>query len=293
MNAPLAGLRIVEVSATGNFDGSGAMDYTVNCSSGFPIATGPSKEKSRSTMYSRRGMSLPACIWPQGCSRPSAPADSRAKGRRWCSRFSDVMLATVASLGYVAAVQVNGTSREPTGNDLCGAFGRNFKTADAREIMIVAISDRQWRAIGKATGLAEKLAMIGPLMDVDLATEGGLFSARHALAAVLEPWFAHHTLAQIGERFEGSGVLWGVYRDFKQLVEEDARCSIANPMFGRIEQPGIGPVLAPRGPLSFSANDMPPPMPAPVLGGDTAAVLEELVGLTRREIGRLHDRKLM
>ena len=135
--------------------------------------------------------------------------------------------------------------------------------------------------------------MIGSLMDVDLATEGGLFSARHALAAVLEPWFARHTLAQIGERFEGSGVLWGVYRDFKQLVEEDARCSTANPMFGCIDQPGIGPVLAPRGPLSFGANDMPPPMPAPVLGADTAGVLEELVGLSQTEIGRLHDRKLM
>ena len=282
---------LIMMRLIGNFDGSGAMDYTVNCSSGFPIATGPSKEPINHVLPAwdvAAGLYLSV-----GLLAAERTRRLEGKGQEVVLALSDVMLATVANLGYVADVQINGTSREPMGNDLYGAFGRNFKTAEGREIMIVAISDRQWRAIGKATGLAERLAMIGPLMDVDLATEGGLFSARHALAAVLEPWFARHTLAQIGECFEGSGVLWGVYRDFKQLVDEDARCSTANPMFGRIEQPGIGPVLAPRGPLSFSANDMPPPMPAPVLGGDTAAVLEELVGLSGKEIGRLHGRKLM
>ena len=282
---------LIMMRLTGNFDGSGAMDYTVNCSSGFPIATGPTKEPINHVLPAwdvAAGLYLSV-----GLLAAERTRRLEGKGQEVVLALSDVMLATVANLGYVADVQIHGTSREPMGNDLYGAFGRNFKTADAREIMIVAISDRQWRAIGKATGLADKLAMIGSLMDVDLATEGGLFSARHALAAVLEPWFARHTLAQIGERFEGSGVLWGVYRDFKQLVEEDARCSTANPMFGCIDQPGIGPVLAPRGPLSFGANDMPPPMPAPVLGADTAGVLEELVGLSQTEIGRLHDRKLM
>lgn len=276
---------------TGNFDGTAAMDYTVNCSSGFPIATGPSKEPINHVLPAwdvAAGLYLAV-----GLLAAERTRRLEGNGQEVVLALSDVMLATVANLGYVADVQINGTSREPMGNDLYGAFGRNFKTADAREIMIVAISDRQWRAIGKATGLAERLAMIGPLMEVDLGTEGGRFGARHAIAAVLEPWFFRHTLLQIEERFDGTGVLWGVYRDFKQLVEEDVRCSTANPMFGRIEQPGIGPVLAPRGPLSFSANAVLPPMPAPVLGADTAAVLEELVGLSRTEIGRLHDRKLM
>jgi 2-methylfumaryl-CoA isomerase len=75
--------------------------------------------------------------------------------------LADVMLATVSNLGYVADVQMNGAVRPPLGNDLYGAFGRDFATAEGRRVMLAAISNRQWRAIGKATGLAPQLAMIG------------------------------------------------------------------------------------------------------------------------------------
>ena len=199
------------------------------------------------------------------------------------------MLATVANLGYVADVQINGSSREPIGNDLYGAFGRNFATADQREVMLVAISDRQWKAIGKATGLTQKFAMIAPLMDVDLASEGGRYAARHAIAAVLEPWFAARTITQIKDAFDGAGVLWGIYQDFEQLVAEDPRCSVANPMFGEVDQPGIGRVLSARGPLAFKRNAVPPPSAAPILGQDTTAVLEQIVGLSAAKINALRS----
>ena len=166
--------------------------------------------------------------------------------------LADVMLATVANLGYVADVQVNGAVRPPMGNDLYGAFGRDFRTVDGRHVMLAAISNRQWRAIGKATGLADRLAMIGPVMDVDMATEGGRFAARAAIAAVLEPWFAGRSLDEVRAALDGSGVLWGPYQDFGQLVREDWRCSPANPMFADIEQAGVGRVLANGTPLGFS-----------------------------------------
>ena len=72
-------------------------------------------------------------------------------------------------------------------------------------------------------------------------------------------------------------MLWGPYQDFGQLVREDPRCSTVNPMFGAIEQPGIGTLLAPRSPLAFSASGTPDPLPAPTLGADTASVLQSLV----------------
>jgi 2-methylfumaryl-CoA isomerase len=113
----------------------------------------------------------------------------------------------------------------PLGNWLYGAFGRDFPTRDGRHVMLAAISNRQWRAIGKATGLSEKLAMIGPLMDVNLDDEGGRYAAREAIGAVLAPWFAARTLAEVRTAFEGSGVLWGPYQDFGQMAREDPRCS--------------------------------------------------------------------
>lgn len=265
---------LIMMRLVGNFDGSAAMDYTVNCASGFPIATGANEEPVNHV--------LPAWDVAAGLYLAlGVLAAERARrldgnGQEIVLALSDVMLATVANLGYVADVQVNGASREPIGNDLYGAYGRNFKTADNREVMVVAISDRQWRAIGKATGLSDRLAMIGPLMEADLATEGGRYTARHAIHAVLEPWFAARTLAQIGDALNRGGVLWGPYQTFKQLVEEDARCSTANPIVGALDQPGIGRIRSVRTPLSFSRNPVPPPRRAPLPGEDTEAVLRAL-----------------
>jgi 2-methylfumaryl-CoA isomerase len=173
------------------------------------------------------------------------------------------------------------------GNELYGAFGRDFETRDARRVMLVAISNRQWRAIGKATGLADKLAMIGPLLDVDMDDEGGRFAARHAIAAVLAPWFAARALSEVSVAFAGTNILWGPYQDFGQMVREDPRVSAANPLFAEMEQPGVGRILAPASPLTFA--DRPPPRPAPALGADTDAVLSEVLGLPDAAIARLHD----
>ncbi len=53
--------------------------------------------------------------------------------------------------------------------------------------MIIALTPRQWRALGQATGLAERLAMIGPMMGVDLDTEAGRYEARDMIAALRRP----------------------------------------------------------------------------------------------------------
>ncbi len=282
---------LIMMRLVGNFDGSAAMDYTINCASGFPIATGPSREPVNHVLPAwdvSAGLYLALGVLAAERTR-----QREGTGQEVVLALSDVMLAAVSSLGYVADVQINGSSREPIGNDLYGAFGRNFKTADQREVMLVAISERQWKAIGKATGLTVKFDMIGPLMEVDLGTESGLFTARHAIAAVLAPWFATRTLEQVKEALNGSGVLWGVYLDFRQLVDEDRRCSTDNPMFTTVDQPGIGQVLSARSPLAFTRDDVPQACAAPVLGQDTACVLENLLGLAPAEIGRLRERRVL
>jgi 2-methylfumaryl-CoA isomerase len=282
---------LILLRLTGNFDGSAALDYTVNCASGFPIATGQNSDPINHV--------LPAWDVAAGLYLSvGLLAAERVRAQQGCGQevtlaLSDVMLATVGNLGYIADVQVNGSVREPIGNDLYGAFGRNFKTADKREVMVVAISERQWEALGKTTGLATKFAMIGPLMDVDLSTEGGRFQARHAIAAVLEPWFAARTVEEIRKIFHGRGVLWGLYQDFRQLVEEDHRCSLANPMFGEIDQAEIGRILSPRVPLAFSRNATLPPSASPGLGQDAGNVLRDLLGLSPAEIRRFQERGVL
>jgi 2-methylfumaryl-CoA isomerase len=131
--------------------------------------------------------------------------------------------------------------------------------------------------------------MIGPMMDVDLDTEEGRYTARDAIGALLGRWCGARSLDGIRQAFAETGVLWGPFQDFLQLVRNDPRCSPANPLFAEIEQPGIGRYPIPGLPLDFMAAPRQPPRPAPLLGEHTDIVLGECLGLSSAEIGRLHD----
>ena len=262
---------LIMLRLAGNHDGTSAVDYSVNCASGFPYATGHGASPVNHVLPAwdvAAGLYLAA-----GLLTAERVRRIHGHGQEVTVALSDVMLATVGNLGYLADVQINGVSREPDGNSLYGGFGRDFRTADGRDVMVVALTTGQWRALEKVTGLADRFAMIEPMMDVDLTTDRGRYRARHVIAAVLEPWFSDRTLDQVSAAFDGSGALWGPYRTFAQLVDEDDRCSTQNPMFSEIEQPGIGMLLTPRSPLSFSRNQVPGAMPAPVLGADTDQVM--------------------
>jgi 2-methylfumaryl-CoA isomerase len=298
---PLPGLDYLSLKAArddvivlrliGNRDGSAAVDYTVNAASGFPLVTGPQQDGGGTPVNNV----LPAWDVATGLYLSTALLAAErhrtrtGQGQEVVAALADVMLAMMGHLGYVGDVQVNGTSRPALGNDLYGSFGRDFAAKDGRRVMIIALTPRQWRALGRATGLSDALATIGPRLGVDLDTEAGRFEARDAIAAVVAPWCAGKTLAEIEAKFAGSGVLWGPFQDFATLVNSDPRCSTANPLFAEIEQPGIGRYLMPGLPLDFSAAPRQPTRPAPRLGADTDRVLSEVLGLSAAEIGRLHD----
>jgi len=282
---------VILLRLIGNRDGTAAVDYTVNAASGFPLVTG----QSGSTVGAPVNNVLPAWDIAAGLYLATALLAAerhRARtgdGQEVVAALADVMLATVGHLGYVGDVHINGRARPAIGNDLYGSFGRDFATADDRRVMIIALTPRQWRALGRATGLADKLAMVGQMMEVDLDTETGRYEARDAIAALLARWCGGKTLPEIKEAFAGSGVLWGSFQDFVELVRDDPRCSPVNPLFAEVEQPGIGTYPMPGLPLDFGAVPRLPTFPAPRLGEHTDAVLSEVLGLPGREIARLHN----
>ena len=282
---------VILLRLIGNRDGSAAVDYTVNAASGFPMVTGPTSAGGGAPVNNV----LPAWDIAAGLYLATALLAAerhRARtgaGQEVVAALSDVMLAAVGHLGYVGDVHINGRARPAIGNDLYGSFGRDFAAADGRRVIIIALTPRQWRALGRATGLAEKLAMLGQMMEVDLDTETGRYEARDAIAALIARWCAGKTLADIREAFAGSGVLWGPFQDFVELVREDPRCSPQNPLFADIEQPGIGRYPMPGLPLDFGAAPREPTLPAPRLGQHTDQVLSQVLGLPDGEIARLHD----
>lgn len=278
---------LIMLKLTGNYDGSTAVDYTVNCASGFPMVTG---DGTRPVNHALPAWDVAAGLYlATGALAALHHRRETGKGQEVSLALSDVMLATVGNLGYLGEVQMNGTQRPAIGNHIYGGFGRDFATADGRIAMVAAISDKQWQALCDATGTTERMPYVARLMDVDLEDEGGRYQARDLIAAVLAPWFAARTLDEIRTAFEGTGVLWGPFQDFRQLVAEDRRCSTANPMFREAEQPGIGTYLTPHSPLAFTAAPRGDIVPAPALGQHTEAVLAEVLNLPSGEIGRLFD----
>ena len=280
---------LIMCALTGNPDGSSEVDYTVNPATGFPWATGP------------RDLSVPlnsvlpawdvamgelACI---GLLAAERHRTRTGEGQLIRLALSDVAFAMVGNLGRIGEVQVGGQDAERDGNYLYGAFGHDFGTADGRRVMVVALTGRQWKALVDVTGTAEAFRSLEGVSGHDLSSEDGRFGARDLIAAVLRPWFGARTLDEIREAFEDTGVSWGPYQTFRQLVEEDPRASEENPMFSRLEQPGVGSYLVPASPLELTAAGRMPARPAPDLGQHTEEILAGVLGLGTAEIGKLYD----
>ena len=284
---------LIMVNIVGNHDGSSAVDYTVNPSTGFPWATGP---RHLSVPFNHL---LPAWDAITGAlATTSLLAAERARSRTGAGQrvqvaLSDTAFWMVGNLGKIAEVQINRHERVKDGNYLYGAFGRDFSTKDGHRVMIVALTKRQWRNLVEATGLGYAFDAIARLMDVDLDEEGDRFAARELLGATLKPWVLARTLEELREIFDRCGVSWGPYQTFTQLVERDPRCSPVNPMFAEVEQPGIGTYLMPGSPLAFSGAERLAPVRAPLLGEHTDEILAGLLGLSDSEIGSLHDRGIV
>ncbi|HYN38043.1 MAG TPA: CoA transferase, partial [Rhodospirillales bacterium] len=287
---------LIMMNLFGNPDGSSAVDYTVNCAIGIPFATGPTHGDKPVNPVNHV---LPAWDAITGVMAAMAILASErhrrltGEGQFVKLALADVAMAMVGNLGYIGEAQVNHQDHYSFGNYLYGAYGRDFETKDERYVYVVAITRRQWQALCEATGLADRLAMIGPLLGVDLSLEGDRWKARDAISAVLQPWFRERTLGEVHATFEGTGVCWGPYQTFQQMVNEDPRCSERNPMFAELEQPGIGRYLVPGSPLGFSEVPREPPVRAPLLGEHTDAILADVLGLSGAAIGALRDNKII
>ena len=280
---------LIMVNIVGNPDGSSAVDYTVNPATGFAWTTGPA---AVSTPVNHL---LPA--WDAITGTLAATGLLAAERKRRCDgtgqfvrlALADVALAMVGNLGYIAEAQINNTERQKYGNDLYGAFGRDFATKDGRRVMVVGLTPRQWRNLATATGIGDACGQVESLLGVDLSREGDRFAARHVIGALIEPWVGTRTLSEVAEIFDAHDVCWGPYQTFAELVGTDPRCSPTNPMFAEVDQPGIGSYLMPGSPLAFSSSDRVPQEPAPQLGQHTDEILAGVLDLSAAEIGRLHD----
>ncbi|TVR61794.1 MAG: 2-methylfumaryl-CoA isomerase [Candidatus Competibacteraceae bacterium] len=284
---------LIMLTVLGNRDGGPAVDYTINPGAGFPFATGP-EDSTEPVCHV-----LPAwdCITGQMAALGLLAAERHRRltgqGQSVEIALKDVALAMLGNLGIIGEVTVNDFDRPKYGNALYGAFGNEFATADGRKVMLVGLTRRQWEGICKITGLQAELDALGQRLGLNLNLEGDRFKARHEITALLEPWFRARKVEDFAGAFDKSGVTWSVFRSFKQVVAEDPDCSPQNPLFARVEQPGIGSYLVPGSPLEFGEFERLPPRRASILGEHTDEILADILDLSDAEISRLHDKKIV
>jgi 2-methylfumaryl-CoA isomerase len=276
---------VIHLHIQGGHDGRAAVDYTVNAGIGFPLITGPEELQGPVNHV------LPA--WDIACGLYAAVGLLSAErhrrrtgeGSQITLALEDVALALAGHLGFLAEAQL-GVDRPRIGNHLFGGFARDFAAADGERVMVATVSGRHFADLAAATGLAGPLAELERLLGADFAADGDRYAHREVIAALLAPWFAGRTVAEIGQALDGTSVLWSRYRRFTDLAADGVLAG--NPLFGEIDQPGVGALLAPASPLAQEGRAG--PAPAPPLGADTAAVLTGLLGLSAQEAAALADR---
>lgn len=290
----LAALRsnLICLRVMGWADGTPAVDYTINAAVGVPMMTGPADDPRPVNHV------LPAWDLMAGAygafALLAAERERResGKGREVRLALSDLAAASLGHLGQVAET-VAGGDRPRSGNDLFGAFGRDFETRDGRRLMIVAITPRQWTGLVEVLGIGDAVAALEAGTETSFARdEGARFLHRAEVTSLVATAVAARETAELATAFDAAGVCWSTYRTLSGALSDEPRLFAHNPVFTPIAHPG-GTYLTPGAAARLPGEVARASGPAPRIGADTDEVLTDLLRLNSSEIARLHDAGLV
>jgi len=290
--ATLKALRedLVCVRVMGWADGSQGMDYTINSALGLPLMTGPADDP-RPVNHVLAAWDLLTGAYCAFSLVSALLARMRTgQGREIRCPLSDIGAATVANLGFTAETLLSGRQRPRMGNDVFGAFGRDFTTRDGQTLMLLAITPKQWSKALEVLGLAAEAAALEAELGVSFAADEGVrFTHRAQLYPLFEQAFARRTAAELAAAFDAGGVTWGAYQPLEAALE-DPRLFKGNPLFQEIRHPSGLSYPAPGAMATIPQDVRADVRPAPRLGQHTDEILAEVLGMSSGEIGDLHDK---
>lgn len=281
---------LIMVHILGRSDGKPAVDYTVNSEVGLPFITGP--------VDSDRPVNHVLPAWDLLTGQHGALAvlaaerqrNRTGQGANVTVSLANVAIATMAHLGFVADVTINGRRRLREGNYLFGSFGCDFSTVDGRQVMVVALTARHWRNLVAMCGIGETIAALQRTLGVDLSDEEARYRHREVLAALMRPWFESQPYDDLTSQLDEAQVLWGTYRSIEDLVGDPTSLLHTSGLMAEVDQPGIGTFPSPRSVLQFEDWLERSPVPAPIVGEHTDEVLGGLLGADARRLADLRER---
>lgn len=182
----------------------------------------------------------------------------------------------------VAAYDKLGIVRQRIGNVSPGFYPDDmFETADAKWVVLSAFTDQQFAALCKLMGRD------------DLLTDPAYASPAHRgqkipeLQDMIGGWVKQFTCSDVLERLIGARLPCSQVMSIDDIVrdphyqERGTVIDVDDPQFGPLKHPAVVPRLS-ETPGAVHRG-------APPLGGDTHAILRDMVGLSETEINHLHE----
>jgi crotonobetainyl-CoA:carnitine CoA-transferase CaiB-like acyl-CoA transferase len=149
-------------------------------------------------------------------------------------------------------------------------------------VVIAVANDQIWSRFLETTGLTA-------LRDDPRFQSNKLRVDNHdALRPIIENWTMEHSREGVVSKLNENRIPSCPIYDIKD-ASEDPHISKARGMVVDVEQPGLGVVKLQGNPIKMSETNPIPRGPAPSLGGDSEAVLIDLLGLSYEEVSRLRE----
>lgn len=278
----------------GQANGGPALDYTVNSAIGIPYVTGPAEFGEAPVNHV-----LPAWDFLTGSYSALSlmvaylHRQKTKAGQEIKIPLGDIGITSIANLGMLGEVLLTGQNRPRYGNDVFGAFGRDFETKDKKRLMIVAISPRQWIGLLKCLNIENDVRKIEEEKGVSFAKDE---SIRFTYRELLNPLVARALLVcnfdQITAEFDKNGVCWGPYKTVLEAATDDEMVK-NNPVFSEIMNPSGFKYPQPGSAATIDTMQRATPIAAPKLGQDTDWALSEILKMPSHEIAKLHDKRIV
>lgn len=285
---------LISLRVMGWPDGRPAVDYTINAATGYPMMTGSADAQGPVNHVLPAWDLLTGAMAGMNLLAAERRRRMTGEGAEILLPLADVAFGTLARLGHVGEVTLSGMDRPRSGNDLFGAFGRDFATSDGERIMLIGLTAKQWQGLLTVLAIAPEIARLEIERGVDFARdEGARFTHREALNAIFAAAIARHSLAEISGLLERSGATWSIYRTVKQALAAEPGLSVANPLFECVTHPSAVPYLTPGASATLAGVTRESVPSAPLLGAHTDEILATCLDLPSHEIARLHDQGLI
>ncbi|NWK97478.1 carnitine dehydratase [Sphingobium lactosutens] len=267
---------LISVRIEGWPNGRTAVDYTVNAALGVPLITGASEGPPVNHVVPGWDLLMGAYAAFVVLAAHRLRCQT-GQGQEIRLALGDIAAASLGHLGMIAEAVAGDGDRPRHGNNLFGAFGRDFITADGEHIMIVAVTPGQWKALVAALALEDAVKTLEQSCGANFADEASRFIHRDALNALVSGAVARLALADLESLLRRHGACFDAYRPLAAAAREVAGPIAGNPIFSEIEQVSKAryPVAAT---IARFTGERRPPAPAGELGRGGGRLLIDLCG---------------